>query len=84
MTLNNMNNLKFTPRKDYTANRLVSGVLQLSDGTQLILNETALQPGQLDANGDFFKFWFIQTFLLCGSRKFDLLVTSVSYVYEFY
>ncbi len=54
MTLSNMNNLKFTPRKDYTANRLVSGILQLSDGTQLILNETALQPGQLDANGDFF------------------------------
>ena len=51
MTLHNMNNLKFTPRKDYTANRLVSGILQLSDGTHLILDETAMQSGQLDANG---------------------------------
>ena len=51
MTLHNMNNLKFTPRKDYTANRLMSGILQLSDGTHLILNETAMQSGQLDANG---------------------------------
>ena len=51
MTLHNMNNFKFTPRKDYTANRLVSGILQLSDGTHLILDETAMQSGQLDANG---------------------------------
>ena len=52
MTLHNMNNLKFIPRKDYTANRLVSGVLQLSEGTHLILDETAMQAGQLDANGN--------------------------------
>jgi len=51
LTISNMNQLKFSPKKDYTANRLTSGVLQLSDHTHLVLNETAMQPGQLDANG---------------------------------
>ena len=51
MTLHNMNNMKFSPRKDYDANRLVSGILQLCDGTQVVLDETAMQAGQLDANG---------------------------------
>ncbi|XP_011662249.1 mini-chromosome maintenance complex-binding protein [Strongylocentrotus purpuratus] len=51
LTLSNMNKLKLTPKKDYTANRLKSGLLQLTDRTHLVLDETALQPGQLDANG---------------------------------
>lgn len=51
LTLSNMNKLKLVPKKDYTANRLKSGLLQLSDRTHLVLDETALQPGQLDANG---------------------------------
>lgn len=32
MTLSNMNRWRFSPRKDYSANRLVAGVLQLSEG----------------------------------------------------
>jgi hypothetical protein len=51
MSLANMNELRFVPRKDYSTNRLRSGLLQLSAHTQLIIDETALEPGQLDANG---------------------------------
>ncbi|XP_061084005.1 mini-chromosome maintenance complex-binding protein [Conger conger] len=51
MSLQNMNSLRFVPRKDYSANRLVSGVLQLSQNTSLFLDETALEQGQLDSAG---------------------------------
>ena len=46
-----MNSLRFVPRKDYAANRLETGLLQLSARTHLMLDETALEPGQLDAKG---------------------------------
>ena len=32
MSLSNMNNWRFSPKKDYTANRLLAGILQLTDG----------------------------------------------------
>ncbi|PIK48071.1 putative mini-chromosome maintenance complex-binding protein [Apostichopus japonicus] len=51
LTLSNMNSLKFTPKKDYTANRLISGVLQLSERTHVVLDETAMESGQLDSKG---------------------------------
>ena len=51
MTLNNMNTLNFVPKKDYTANRLKSSVLQLSASTNLVVDETALEAGQLNGNG---------------------------------
>ncbi|PIK49481.1 putative mini-chromosome maintenance complex-binding protein [Apostichopus japonicus] len=51
LTLSNMNSLKFTPKKDYTANRLISGVLQLSERTHVVLDETAMESGQLDTKG---------------------------------
>uniref|UniRef100_H3AJW8 Mini-chromosome maintenance complex-binding protein n=1 Tax=Latimeria chalumnae TaxID=7897 RepID=H3AJW8_LATCH len=51
MTLQNMNSLKFVPQKDYTANRLVSGILQLPNSTSLVLDEMALEQGQLDTLG---------------------------------
>ena len=53
MSLDNMNKMSFTPTKDYEANRLKSGILQLPDRCHLVLDETALQPGQLDVNGGF-------------------------------
>lgn len=53
LSLSNMNSLKFTPKKDYTANRLKSGILQLSERTHLVLDETAMEAGQLDTNGMF-------------------------------
>ncbi|XP_052773975.1 mini-chromosome maintenance complex-binding protein-like [Mya arenaria] len=51
MSLDNMNKLAFSPKKDYTANRLKSGLLQLAEHTNLVVDETALEPGQLDVNG---------------------------------
>ena len=51
MSLDNMNKMAYIPKKDYKANRLQSGILQLADKTHLVLDETALQPGQLDTNG---------------------------------
>lgn len=51
MTLQYMNNMRFIPHKDYSANRLVSGVLQLADSTSLVVDETVLEQGQLDSNG---------------------------------
>ncbi|XP_074640725.1 mini-chromosome maintenance complex-binding protein-like isoform X2 [Tubulanus polymorphus] len=51
MTLEFMNKKSFVPRKDYTANRLISGILQLSERTHLVVDETLLKQGQLDATG---------------------------------
>ena len=51
MTLNNMNSLNLVPKKNYTANRLTSGILQMSERTNLIVDETALEAGQLNENG---------------------------------
>ena len=39
----------FLPKKDFEANRLVSGMLQLAKGTHLIVDETAMTDGQLTA-----------------------------------
>ncbi|KAJ8248413.1 hypothetical protein GJAV_G00241770 [Gymnothorax javanicus] len=50
MSLHNMNSMRFV-RKDYSANRLASGVLQLAQNTSLFLDETALEQGQLDSTG---------------------------------
>lgn len=38
-------------RKDYECNRLTSGILQLSDHTHLVLDETCLTAGQVSASG---------------------------------
>lgn len=38
-------------RKDYESNRLWSGILQLSDDTHLILDETKMNEGQLNNQG---------------------------------
>ncbi|NXD65828.1 MCMBP protein, partial [Eolophus roseicapillus] len=51
MTIENMNHSRFIPHKDYTANRLVSGVLQLASNTSLVVDETQLEQGQLDTKG---------------------------------
>ncbi|NXS09911.1 MCMBP protein, partial [Neodrepanis coruscans] len=51
MSINNMNHWRFIPHKDYTANRLVSGLLQLASNTSLVIDETQLEQGQLDTAG---------------------------------
>ncbi|KAM8859859.1 mini-chromosome maintenance complex-binding protein isoform 2-T2 [Spinachia spinachia] len=51
MTLQNMNQMRLVPKKDYVANRLVSGALQLARNTCLFLDESRLEQGQLDMSG---------------------------------
>ncbi|XP_058834736.1 mini-chromosome maintenance complex-binding protein [Topomyia yanbarensis] len=51
MTLENMNTRQFVPKKDYTTNKLTSGLLQLAPHTHLLLDETRLQTGKLEASG---------------------------------
>lgn len=51
MSLQNMNHMRLVPKKDYVANRLVSGALQLAKNTSLFLDETRLEQGQLDTTG---------------------------------
>ena len=46
-----MNNAQFSPHKDYTANRLMAGRLQLAPGTLLMVDETVLQAGKLSEKG---------------------------------
>lgn len=52
MSLQNMNQMRLVPVKDYVANRLVSGALQLARNTLLFLDETQLEQGQLDTAGE--------------------------------
>lgn len=52
MSLQNMNQMRLVPKKDYVANRLVSGALQLARNTSLFLDETHLEQGQLDTTGE--------------------------------
>ncbi|GJQ77155.1 hypothetical protein Trydic_g14833 [Trypoxylus dichotomus] len=51
MSLENMNDLTFVPKKDYSCNRLTSGLLQLSEGTHLVLDEMKLSNGRLNESG---------------------------------
>lgn len=51
LSLSVMNTWRFSPRKDYTLNRLVAGALQLAPGTHLLVDETALEPGRLSEVG---------------------------------
>lgn len=51
LSVGNLNAKKFVPWKDYSENRLKSGLLQLSDSTQLLVDETVMTAGQLDATG---------------------------------
>lgn len=51
MSLQNMNQMRLVPKKDYVGNRLLSGALQLARNTVLFLDETQLEQGQLDTMG---------------------------------
>ncbi|XP_078488592.1 mini-chromosome maintenance complex-binding protein [Ciona intestinalis] len=74
MTLDNMNKLRFVPNKNYTKNKLEPGVLQLSNGSYLLLDETSLKPGSLDSSG------------VKNIRAISTLVTTqkVDYDFQFY
>ncbi|KAF5205635.1 Mini-chromosome maintenance complex-binding protein [Thalictrum thalictroides] len=46
-----LNSVSLAPKKDYETNRLVSGTLQLAEGTHLTLDETQLKAGMLNSVG---------------------------------
>mmetsp|Transcript_17568 Transcript_17568/g.71092 ORF Transcript_17568/g.71092 Transcript_17568/m.71092 type:complete len:477 (-) Transcript_17568:584-2014(-) len=51
ITIQSLNTENFIPRKNYAQNRLQSSRLQLPEGTILVLDETNLEPGQLNERG---------------------------------
>ncbi|KAI3993641.1 hypothetical protein MKX01_002654 [Papaver californicum] len=51
LTVEYLNTASLAPKKDYKANRLITGSLQLAEGTHLILDETQLNPGTLNSTG---------------------------------
>lgn len=74
LTLENLNDMSFTPKKDYQCNRLTSGVLQLSNNTHLVIDETHLTLGLVTP---------------CGRKNYDTLnklvqYQKISYDFQFY
>ncbi|PSS33259.1 Mini-chromosome maintenance complex-binding protein [Actinidia chinensis var. chinensis] len=51
LTVDYLNAASLAPRKDYQTNRLVSGVLQLAEGSHMTIDATQLQAGTLNAVG---------------------------------
>ncbi|CAI9774932.1 unnamed protein product [Fraxinus pennsylvanica] len=51
LTIERLNTVSLSPKKDYNTNRLVSGVLQLAEGSHLTMDETELQAGTLNSIG---------------------------------
>ncbi|KAJ8901645.1 hypothetical protein NDN08_003852 [Rhodosorus marinus] len=51
VTIQSLNTENFVPKKNYAQNRLQSSRLQLPEGTVLVLDETNLEPGQLNERG---------------------------------
>ncbi|KAL5732986.1 hypothetical protein ACOSQ2_032678 [Xanthoceras sorbifolium] len=46
-----LNTASLAPKKDYQTNRLTPGVLQLAEGSHLIIDETQLEAGTLNSTG---------------------------------
>ncbi|KAG7401721.1 hypothetical protein PHYBOEH_011010 [Phytophthora boehmeriae] len=51
LSLSELNSTKFMPCKDYEREVLLSGVLQVANGTTMLVNEAALTAGQLNEQG---------------------------------
>ncbi|KAG6415959.1 hypothetical protein SASPL_123380 [Salvia splendens] len=51
LTVDYLNSVTLAPKKDYNTNRLVSGLLQLAEGSHLTIDETPLQSGTLNSGG---------------------------------
>lgn len=51
LTTETLGSQKWRPRKDFVANRLVAGQLQLAPGSLLVLDETAMAEGQVNQEG---------------------------------
>ena len=46
-----LNDTPMIPKKDYSQNRLIAGMLQLASGTELLIDETNMDEGQLTERG---------------------------------
>ncbi|CAK7339947.1 unnamed protein product [Dovyalis caffra] len=51
LTVEYLNTASLAPKKDYQINRLMPGVLQLAEGSHLIVDETRLETGTLNSVG---------------------------------
>ncbi|KAI9912442.1 hypothetical protein PsorP6_006534 [Peronosclerospora sorghi] len=51
LSLTQLNSTNFMPHKDYERGMLVSGVLQVANGTTILADETALTAGELNEQG---------------------------------
>ncbi|XWS74486.1 hypothetical protein CRYUN_Cryun01aG0002200 [Craigia yunnanensis] len=51
LALEYLNTASLAPKKDYEANRLIPGVLQLPEGSHLMVDETQLESGSLSSIG---------------------------------
>ncbi|KAI4306546.1 hypothetical protein L6164_029816 [Bauhinia variegata] len=51
LTVEYLNSTSLAPRKDYDTNRLTTGVLQLPEGSHVIVDETKLEAGTLNSVG---------------------------------
>ena len=51
LSIDTMENKKFSPKKNYDTNMLEGGLLQLVDGTFMIVDETVMKSGQIKENG---------------------------------
>ncbi|KYN50624.1 hypothetical protein ALC57_17474 [Trachymyrmex cornetzi] len=78
ITLENLNELALIPKKDYECNRLTSGILQLSDNTHLVLDETGLNPGTLTATGKE-NYKALSDLLMFQKLKYDFQFYTIEY-----
>lgn len=51
LTVDYLNTASLSPKKDYETNRLITGALQLAEGSHLIFDETQLEAGTLNSVG---------------------------------
>lgn len=73
-TIENLNTATFIPKKNYSNNRLETGILQLPLHTHLVLDETKLENGKLEQNA-----------CLALTEISDLIkLQSISYDFGFY
>lgn len=68
----------FIFRKDYECNRLTSGILQLSNNTHLVLDETSLTPGTLTATGRE-NYKALSDLLMFQKLKYDFQFYTIEY-----
>ncbi|XP_025208008.1 mini-chromosome maintenance complex-binding protein [Melanaphis sacchari] len=76
--IHTLNNMDMIPRKCYTSNRLLNGFLQLSDRTHLVLDETDLQPGNLDQKG-MLNFEALKNIISNQQMKYDFTYYGMDY-----